>query len=116
MKNKLNIIIRFFKLNQLYMNSFGVGNMGKYVSSILGGIFIFIYFLFAVVDQFIVAFFILFGSYSFLHYIYTGMCLWYIVNIRIFIRIFGYIICFCLVICLFFYLSMFFVYFSFIDF
>src|SRR5260221_1567510 len=77
MKNKLNIIIRFFKLNQLYMNSFGVGNMGKYVSSILGGIFIFIYFLFAGVDQFIVAFAISFGSYSFLHDIYTGKGHWY---------------------------------------
>src|SRR5258706_868244 len=115
MKNKLNIIIRFFKLNQLYMNSFGVGNMGKYVSSILGGIFIFIYFLFAGVDQFIVAFAISFGSYSFLHDIYTGKGHWYIDNIRIFIRIISYIICFCLVICLFVYLTMDIVYASTIE-
>jgi len=99
------------------MNSFGgmVGSVGKYVSSILGGIFIFIYFLFAGVDQFIVAFAISFGSYSFLHDVYIGKGHWYIDNIRIFIRKISYIICFCLVICLFVYLTMDIVYASSIE-
>jgi hypothetical protein len=97
------------------MNSFGVGNMGKYISSILGGIFIFIYSLFAGVDQFIVAFAISFGSYSFLHDVYIGKGHWYIDNIRIFIRKNSYIICFCLIICLFVYLTMDIVYASTIE-
>jgi hypothetical protein len=67
------------------------------------------------VDQFIVAFAISFGSYSFLHDVYIGKGHWYIDNIRIFIRKISYIICFCLVICLFVYLTMDIVYASTIE-
>src|SRR5258705_2327029 len=120
MKNKLNIIIRFFKLNQLYMNSFGgvvaaLAGGGKYVSSILGGIIIFIYSLFVGVDKFIVAIAISFGSYSFLHDVYIGNGHWDIDKIKIFIRKISFIIWICLVICLFVYLTMDIVYASSIE-